>query len=51
MMPGANIEETQYTEDQPRGKWQVTKRFRTDFKQKIAKRTKAQIATEKSWFR
>src|SRR5438034_11670277 len=32
----------QYTENQARGKWQVTRRFRTDFKQKIAKRAKAQ---------
>jgi hypothetical protein len=32
------------------GGWQVTKRFRTDFKQKITKRAKAQIATEKPWF-
>jgi len=30
----------QYTENQARGKWQVTKRFQTDFKQKITKRTK-----------
>jgi len=40
-MLGANIEGAQYTENQARGKWQVTKRFRTDFKQKITKRTKA----------
>ncbi|SRR6266705_12312 len=37
VMPGANIEGAQYSENQARGKWQVTKRFRTDFKRKIAK--------------
>ena len=38
----------QYTENQARGKWQVTKRFRTDFKQKIAKRKRVRSTVHRN---